>query len=112
MTKRRVLVQWIGHSDLRAMATALPQAQNDEIMRVVKGEVPKAGDVGPIKTLLNTQEFNEIRLLSNYPANWNKWFVKWLGVKSDVVATDLLHVATTERTHAAVFAEEMVRDLA
>src|SRR5438034_3585138 len=89
MAKKRVVVQWIGHSDLRAMAASLPAAQRDEILQHVKGEAPKEGNLGPIRTLLNTQEFDEIRLLSNYAAAWNKKFVAWLGVKAEVVAVDL-----------------------
>jgi DNA-binding NtrC family response regulator len=89
MGKKRVLLQWIGHSDLRAMAVSLPAAQRDEIMEQVKGERPKVGDLGPIKTLLSTQQFDEVRLLSNYPANWNKKYVVWLGVKAEVVPADL-----------------------
>lgn len=89
MVKQRVLVQWIGHTDLRAMAVSLPAGQRDEIMQKLKGEVPQNGDVGPTKTLLNTQEFDEIRLLSNYPAAWNKNFATWLGVKAKVIAVDL-----------------------
>jgi DNA-binding NtrC family response regulator len=89
MAKKRVVVQWIGHSDLRAMAASLPAAQRDEIMKHVKGEVPKEGDVGPIKTLLNTQEFDEVRLLSNYPPAWNKKFLAWLGVKAELVGVEL-----------------------
>jgi len=86
---KRVIVQWIGHSDLRAMAASLPGPQRDEIMQHVKGETPKVGDVGPIKTLLNTQQFDEIQLLSNYPATWNKRFAAWLGVKAEIVTVDL-----------------------
>jgi DNA-binding NtrC family response regulator len=89
MHKKRVLVQWIGHSDLRAMAASLPETQRDEIMRQVKGEVPREGDLGPIKTLLTTEHFDEVRLLSNYFPAWNKKFVSWLGLKAEVVAVDL-----------------------
>src|SRR5579863_150948 len=89
MPKKRVLVKWIGHSDLRAMAASLPAAQRDEIMQHVKGEVPRQGDLGPIKTLLNTRDFDEVRFLTNYPVAWNKKFVAWLGVKAEFVAVDL-----------------------
>lgn len=89
MTKMRVLVQWIGHSDLRAMAASLPAAQADEIMGQIKGERAKEGDLGPIKTLVTTQDFDEIRLLSNFPAAWNKKYVAWLGVKAEVVPAEL-----------------------
>lgn len=89
MAKKRVLLQWIGHSDLRAMAASLPAAQRDEIMEQVKGERPKEGDLGPIKTLLVTQDFDEVRLLSNYPSAWTKKYVAWLGLKAEVVPADL-----------------------
>lgn len=87
--KTRLVLQWIGHSDLRAMAASLPVAQRDEIMDQVKGERPKEGDLGPIKTLLSTQDFDEVRLLSNYPIAWNKKYVNWLGAKAEVVPADL-----------------------
>jgi DNA-binding NtrC family response regulator len=89
MTKKRVLVQWIGHSDLRAMASSLTPALREEIMRHVKGEAPREGDVGPVKTLLNTQQFDEVRLLSNYPSTWNKKYVAWLRVDVEVTAVNL-----------------------
>ncbi len=77
MGKRRVLIQWIGHSDLRAMAASLPAAQRDEIMDQLKGERAREGDLGPIKTLISTQQFDEVRLLSTYPAAWHKKYVAW-----------------------------------
>lgn len=89
MANKRIVVQWIGHSDLRAMAASLPAAQRDEIMQQIKGQRPIEGDLGPIKTLLTTQSFDEVRLLSNYPAPWNKKYVSWLGRKAEVVRTDL-----------------------
>ena len=89
MTGKRFLVQWIGHSDLRAMSESLPPAQRDEIMQVVKGERPKQGDLGPVKTLLSTQQFDEVRLLSNYPSAWNRKYVAWLGTKAEVIPADL-----------------------
>ena len=86
---KRVVVQWIGHSDLRAMASSLPAAQRDEIMEQVKGERAKEGDLGPIKTLITTQAFDEVRLLSNYSPTWNKRYIAWLGTKAEVTAVDL-----------------------
>lgn len=86
---KRILIQWIGHSDLRAMAASLPAAQCDEIMKQVKGERAKEGDLGPIKTLLKTQPFDEVRLLSNYPPAWNKRYVSWLGTNAEVVPAEL-----------------------
>jgi hypothetical protein len=89
MTKRRVLVQWIGHSDLRAMAAGQADAKRDEILRKIGGTLPRAGDVGPIKTLLNTQSFDEVHLLSNYSADWSKRYIAWVGVECELVRVDL-----------------------
>jgi DNA-binding NtrC family response regulator len=89
MANKRVLVQWIGHSDLRAFAPSLPAAQRDEIVKFVKGDQAQAADLGPIKTLLQTQSFDEVRVLSNYPSGWTKRFAVWLGQTANVVQVDL-----------------------
>ena len=89
MPKRRVLVQWIGHTDLRSMAVDQPAAAQKKIMERLGGQMPKEGNVGPIKTLLQTQNFDEVRFLSNYQADWNKRFVSWLGVKATAVKVEL-----------------------
>ncbi|MCB9922566.1 MAG: sigma 54-interacting transcriptional regulator [Planctomycetaceae bacterium] len=89
MGKRRILVQWIGHSDLRAMAATLPAAKRTEILNKLKGPQPQEGDRGPTKTLLETQDFDEVRLLSNYAADWNKQFLSWLGGKAHLVKVTL-----------------------
>lgn len=89
--KKQILVQWIGHSDLRAMAAAQSAALRDEIMAKLKGELPGKGDLGPTKTLLTTQSFDEIHLLSTYAASWNKAFAKWLDVPTRIVPVELRH---------------------
>ena len=89
MTKRRVLLQWIGHSDLRALAASLTASKQQPLLAKLGGTLPRAGDLGPTKTLLTTQTFDEIRLLSNYPAEWGKWFAAWLGIKADLVQVAL-----------------------
>ena len=71
------------------MATSQPAAKREEILKKVGGELPKAGDQGPTKTLLDTQEFDEIRLLSNYSADWNKRFHSWIGRKAELVSVEL-----------------------
>jgi len=71
------------------MALDQPAAKRNEIMAQVKGELPKKGDLGPIKTLLQTQQFDEVRLLSNYPADWNKRFLSWLAVEAELVQVEL-----------------------
>ncbi len=89
MAKRKVLLQWIGHSDLRAMAASLTATRREALMAKLGGVLPKDGDFGPTKTLLTTQTFDEVRLLSNYPAEWAKWFLAWLSVKAELVQVAL-----------------------
>jgi len=89
MTKRKVLLQWIGHSDLRAMAASLTVPRREALMAKLGGVLPKNGDFGPTRTLLTTQTFDEVRLLSNYPAEWGRWFLAWLGVKAELVRVAL-----------------------
>ncbi len=121
MPTKRLLLQWIGHSDLRAMAASLPEPHRDAILAEIKGPVPDGltkrgldpgdsrenhgeqrdarvpvpvlsgpgGDVGPTKTLLDTQPFDEICLLSNYRPEWNKLYRDWLGAKAKIVRAAL-----------------------
>ncbi|MBM4001542.1 MAG: AAA family ATPase [Planctomycetes bacterium] len=78
--RRRLLVQWIGHSDFRAMAGAMPARVREEILRRIRrGDSAASAGSGPIKTLLDTQPFDEVRILSNYPESWNKRYASWLG---------------------------------
>ncbi len=89
MAKRKVLVPWIGHSDLRALAASLPSAKQKKILDVIKGEAARDGDIGPTKTLLSAQEFDEVRLLSNYDKDWNKWFLAWLKTPTTMIEVEL-----------------------
>ena len=81
MGRKKILVQWIGHSDLRALAANSSQARSEKLMTFLGGRTPKPEDAGPTKTLLTTQRFDEIRLLTNYPSEFNDWFAKWVGGK-------------------------------
>lgn len=89
MAKRKVLVQWIGHSDLRALAATLSTARRKQLLDRIGGEPPKGDDQGPTKTLITTQTFDEIRLLSNYDSSWNRWFQAWLGVPTKIREVEL-----------------------
>lgn len=98
--KQHLLLSWIGHSDLRAMAGSLPVSARKAILERLGGEPPKQGDNEPTKTLLTTQTFDKFRLLSNYSDEWNRWFIKWLGAEAEIVSVDL----KKPTDYAAIFA--------
>jgi DNA-binding NtrC family response regulator len=89
MARKKVLLQWIGHSDLRAMSLSLSPAEQKKLLDKIGGKLPAEGDRGPVKTLLETAGFDEVRLLSNYPASWTKRYRDWLGIKAEVVRVAL-----------------------
>ncbi|MCA9118424.1 MAG: hypothetical protein KDA79_25340, partial [Planctomycetaceae bacterium] len=99
MPGRTVLYQWIGHSDLRAMAGDLPAARRQKILDRLTGPPPADGDLGPTKTLLSNNSFDEVRLLSNYDRQWNRWFEEWLGTLATVTEVEL----TQPTDYGAIF---------
>lgn len=89
MPRRRLLMSWIGHHDMRAMALSLPEKQRDDMVAALPGPVPTVGELGPIKTLVEREAFDEICLLSNYRSSWEKNFAKWLDGRVTVEHVDL-----------------------
>lgn len=89
MSRKKILVQWIGHSDLRALAANSSQSRCEKLMSTLGGRLPDKSDRGPTKTLVETQEFDEIRLLTNYSHEFNGWFAKWLGEKAQLREVEL-----------------------
>lgn len=88
MTKRRLLLSWIGHADLWAMADDLGDA-GKQLLAKAKitgkyGEKP-----GPLKSAVDSGLFHEIHLLSNYPVAIHKPFAQWLGAKPTIHAVEL-----------------------
>jgi DNA-binding NtrC family response regulator len=78
---RRILVSWIGHTDLRAFAredASADRAAIEKIAGVRDGE----NGAGPVKALIELETFDEVHLLSDYPLEITKPFSKWLGCKS------------------------------
>lgn len=67
----------------------LPTEQCDEILAALPGPRPAKNEVGPIKTLVEQESFDEIRLLSNYSRVWEKAFSAWLDSRTHVVHVDL-----------------------
>lgn len=80
-----VLVSWIGHTDLRALAVDQSAAIKKQIAKEVRTLEPVPQGVGPVRTLTDEQPFDRIYFLSNYSENISKLFLKWLGKESEVV---------------------------
>ena len=79
MAKRRILVSWVGHNDLLAMAADLPATKQKKVLESIRRSLPPKKQSGPIRTVVESTDFAEIHLLSNNLASWvNQAFVKWL----------------------------------
>jgi len=90
MSKRKqILFSWIGHADIAAMSYSLKsndslspeqwQQLKEQLGRKLNDNIPKNLTPGPIRILLNQKEsFNEIHLLSDFPAELNKLYGEWL----------------------------------
>ena len=78
MSRQRILISWVGHNDLRAMCAALPAEQGKKLLAEIGGKMPPAAETGPIKTLLDSEKFDAVYLLSDYEAAWSRRFAKWL----------------------------------
>ena len=89
MPRKRLLISWIGHNDMRAFAVSSASDLRDEILTALPGPRPSENELGPIKTLVVQEQFDEIRLLSNYPAQWEKRFSAWLDSRAKVVHVGL-----------------------
>ena len=62
---KRILVSWIGHTDLKAMSAAVPASHSKAVRKIVGNAVdPKVG-IGPIKTLLDQEAFDQVHLVAD-----------------------------------------------
>lgn len=89
MAKIRTLVAWIGHNDLLSMAMDLPAAKQKKVLEVVKRGLPTSKQLGPIRSVVDSDRFNEIHLLSTLDKWLNDAFVKWLGQKVTVHSVEI-----------------------
>lgn len=78
---RRILVSWIGHTDLRAFAREDSSADCSAIGKIAGVREGETGS-GPVKALIDVEAFDEVHLLCDYPPEITKPFAKWLNCKS------------------------------
>ena len=81
--KERILVCWLGHTDLRALACASGGPAATPI-RNPMGQTATGTAVSPIKVLVDQQHFSQVHLLSNMAKGAGAAFAKWLGDNVEV----------------------------
>ncbi len=79
MPTRRILFSWVGHTDLRAMAASLPEGEQKDVLKGVNPPRPLPDQPGPLRCLLDAEQFDEVHLLSDHGAAKNRHYLKWLG---------------------------------
>lgn len=90
MVRRRLLISWIGHADLRAFAQLASGRDRNTLLK----DVPAGrgdGD-GPLKTLLDQVTFDEVHLLSNYGDRKDRAALKALGHAATIHAVQVDNV--------------------
>ena len=99
MPARRLLVCWIGHADLTAMANELSEEERSRVLTTLNARPNPGLQTGPVRTLLAAEPFDEIHFLSNYQPFLAEWFVKWLGVSAEVHQVEI----TAPTDYASIF---------
>jgi transcriptional regulator with PAS, ATPase and Fis domain len=79
MTKTKLLISWIGHTDLRAMLPGQSKIKQEKLACIVGNLAGPTDGKGPIRTLLNAERFDEVHLLGNFPDWVNQDFAAWVG---------------------------------
>jgi DNA-binding NtrC family response regulator len=75
---KRLLVSWIGNTDLLCMAGDLNGEERKEALRLLNRDESTVAGKGPIRTLTDSEMFNEVHLLSNYDRVLTDIFKKWV----------------------------------
>ena len=88
---KRTLISWVGLTDLWAMAKDLPEKQRGPVYESI-GEPRGEPGLGPLRSLLDHEDFDAIHLLSNQKPQLNRKYVKWLGFPAKVHSTQLNNI--------------------
>lgn len=89
MAIRRVLVSWIGYADFRALAATLPSDQQADVLGGLNPPTPLFGQAGPLKTLLDSEPFDEVHLLTSHTGQRNRLYVQWVGGRVTLHAVEV-----------------------
>jgi transcriptional regulator with PAS, ATPase and Fis domain len=110
----KVLVSWIGHTDLKALLDSGSQKAQEDVKKIVRPPYDSPEDGGPIKTLLNQEKFDRIYFLSDNPKSVTIEYLKWLGVDAKVYYSNLANPTDYSEiyTVASKCLENIRKDLA
>ena len=73
-----MLFSWIGSADLAAMANDQSAGDKEEIHRAIKWGRDDAKGTGPLRSVLENEQFGEIHLLGNYAEKHLNQYASWL----------------------------------
>jgi len=80
MVNGDILLSWIGHNDLWAMAEDRKGEMAELVELATKLPTPPKSHGSPTRTIVNAREFAEVHLLTDYrPKDVNNEFAAWLG---------------------------------
>lgn len=105
MELRRVLLSWIGYADFRALAATLPPDQQGEVLKGLNPPTPMVGQAGPLKSLLDQEQFDEVHLLSSHTGIRNRLYIRWIGGKAVLHAVKVKNPTDYEEIFGLVDAE-------
>ena len=110
MNSGRVLVSWIGRTDLMEMATESRSTRQREILRILGSKELSPVRDGPIRTLLRHEKFAQVNLLNSYPRRLGAMFREWLPGRPRIHQFDL----SSPISYAEVFvaADKVLSDVA
>ncbi|MDT8389646.1 MAG: sigma 54-interacting transcriptional regulator [Lentisphaeria bacterium] len=85
----KILVTWVGHADLRALAVNA----DDKLREIIADEIGSLDSapegLGPVRTLVEEVSFDRILILSNYTEAVTKAFLDWLPGEAEEHQTNL-----------------------
>ncbi|MCK5805824.1 MAG: sigma 54-interacting transcriptional regulator, partial [Lentisphaeria bacterium] len=78
-----ILITWMGHTDLRALAVCSDEQAQDEIADAIGSLDPVPKGTGPVRSLLREHSFDRVVILSNYPERVTRRFLEWVPLKPE-----------------------------
>jgi transcriptional regulator with PAS, ATPase and Fis domain len=87
---RRLLVSWIGHTDIKSLIEGSDRRLLAQIKKIVNEPYEPPDDGGPIKTLLANEKFDAVYLINNNPNSIADKFIKSLPVQAEHSSVKLI----------------------